>query len=336
MDSLTHIAIGALIGEAYAGKRLGRRALLFGAIYQSIPDVDFIAAFFLPPTENILVHRGFTHSFLFAILITIIISFFANRWRKVKGFGFSNWMAFVGLEIFVHLLLDGLNAYGVGWLEPFSHQRFAYNVIFVIDPIYSIWLGISCTALLVLHQNHHARLNWVRFGLLASSIYICFCLINKMIVNNRVEYSLSSQKIQYKRYLTTPTALNNLLWYCIAESDSGYHIGYRSVFDRSEEMKFQYFPRNEPLLASLKNEDEVKNLLQFSNGFYSVEQLEDGLLFNDLRFGRIAGWERGETEFTFHYYLQQPTKNILVVQRGRFAEWNLETMKSLVKRIKGK
>jgi inner membrane protein len=335
MDSLTHIAIGALIGEAYAGKRLGRRALLFGAIYQSIPDVDFIAASFLSPTENILVHRGFTHSFLFAILITIIISFFANRWRKVKGFGFSNWMVFVGIEIFVHLLLDGLNAYGVGWFEPFSHQRFAYNVIFVIDPLYSIWLGISCAALVVLHQNHRARIRWVRFGLLASSVYLCFCFINKMIVDNRVERSLSSQQIQYKRYFTTPTALNNLLWYCVAESDSGYYVGYRSVFDKSKEIKFQYFPRNESLLATLKNEDEVKNLLQFSNGFYTIERLDEGLLFNDLRFGRIAGWERAETDFTFHYYLEQPTKNILVVQRGRFAEWNWATIKSLVKRING-
>jgi inner membrane protein len=335
MDSLTHLAIGALIGEAYAGKRLGRRALLFGAMYQSIPDIDFIGAFFLSPTENLLVHRGFTHSFLFAILITIIVSFFANRWRKAKDFGFSNWVIFVGIEIFVHLVLDGLNAYGVGWLEPFSHKRFAFNAIFVVDPLFSIWLGISCTALLLLHQRHRARLKWVHFGLLASSIYLCFCFINKMIVSNRMEHSLNSQEIPYKRYFTTPTGLNSLLWYCVAESDSGYHIGYRSVFDGSTEIKFQYFPRNKSMLENIREEDEVKRLMQFSNGFFTVEQWHDGLLFNDLRFGRIAGWEKMTTEFSFHYYLKEPTKNTLLVQRGRFAEWNWATLKSLVKRISG-
>jgi inner membrane protein len=335
MDSLTHIAIGALIGEAYAGKPLGRRAMLFGAIYQSIPDMDFIGSFFLSPTENILLHRGFTHSFLFGILITVTISFFANRWRNIKDFRFSNWMVFVGIEVFAHLILDSLNAYGVGWLEPFSHQRFAYNTIFVIDPLYSIWLGISCTALLVLKQNHSARIKWVRFALMTSLLYLVLCLFNKLVINNRVERSLSFQEIQYKRYLTTPTALNNLLWYCVAESDSGYHIGYSSIFDRSKEIKFQYFPRNESLLTILKKESEVKSLLQFSNGFYTVEQLDDGMLFNDLRFGRIGGWERAETEFTFHYYLQQPHRNVLVVQRGRFAEWNWVTLQSLIKRIQG-
>jgi inner membrane protein len=335
MDSLTHIAVGALIGEAYAGKQLGRKAMLFGAIFQSIPDMDFVGAFFLSPTENVLFHRGFTHSFLFGTLISIVLSFCASRWHRAKVLSFNSWMIFIGAEIFVHLILDGLNAYGVGWFEPFSHYRFAFNAIFVIDPLYSIWLGISCVALLVLKQNHLSRIKWVRFGLFASLLYLTFCLVNKFFVNHWVERSLDSQRIPYQRYLTTPTALNNLLWYCVVESESGYYIGYRSIFDTSKEIKFQYFPRNPSMLTELKNEDEVKRLLQFSNGFYTVEQLNEGLLFNDLRFGRIAGWERWDTEFTFHYYLQQPNKNTLVVQRGRFAEWNWPTMKSLVKRIQG-
>lgn len=31
MDSLTHIALGAVIGEVYAGKALGRKAMIIGA-----------------------------------------------------------------------------------------------------------------------------------------------------------------------------------------------------------------------------------------------------------------------------------------------------------------
>ena len=49
MDSLTHLALGACMGEAFAGKTLGKKAMLWGAITQSIPDIDFIKAkvFFL-------------------------------------------------------------------------------------------------------------------------------------------------------------------------------------------------------------------------------------------------------------------------------------------------
>ncbi len=335
MDSLTHIAIGAIIGEVYAGKSLGRRAMLLGALYQSIPDMDFLGSFFLSPTENLLAHRGLTHSFFFGIIITTAISFFACRKKRNASFGFNNWRLFVGLEILVHLILDGFNAYGVGWFEPFSHQRISYNAIFVVDPLYSVWLVISCIALLILHQHRPSRLKWAWFGLVASSLYLCVCLVNKVIINKCMVETLRSQQISYKRTITTPTTFNNLLWYCIAESDSGYFIGYRSIFDQTTTIDFHYFPRKSTLLYSIKNEKEVKQLLQFSNGFYTVEHTEDGLLFNDLRFGRIAGWENKKTNFTFHYYLQDPQRNNLVVQRGRFAEWNRSVMESLLKRIQG-
>ena len=69
MDSLTHIALGACVGEAFFGRKIGRKAMLWGALAQSIPDVDFLAAFWLNTTDNLLAHRGFTHSILFGLLI---------------------------------------------------------------------------------------------------------------------------------------------------------------------------------------------------------------------------------------------------------------------------
>src|SRR5688572_11231864 len=107
MDSLTHIAIGAIIGEACAGKPLGKKAMLIGAAFQSIPDIDFVASFFLSPTSNLLAHRGFTHSLLFSFLITIGLSLLLSRKRQLN---FSAWMVFIGVEILIHLLLDACNA----------------------------------------------------------------------------------------------------------------------------------------------------------------------------------------------------------------------------------
>ena len=44
MDSLTHIVVGAVMGDAIAGRRLGRKAMWLGALFQTIPDFDVIAA----------------------------------------------------------------------------------------------------------------------------------------------------------------------------------------------------------------------------------------------------------------------------------------------------
>jgi inner membrane protein len=45
MDSLTHIVTGACIGELFLGKQLGKKAMLWGAITQSLPDIDFVTSF---------------------------------------------------------------------------------------------------------------------------------------------------------------------------------------------------------------------------------------------------------------------------------------------------
>jgi len=45
LDTLTHIALGAIIGEAIGGKKLGKKALLVGAAVQCLPDIDFFASF---------------------------------------------------------------------------------------------------------------------------------------------------------------------------------------------------------------------------------------------------------------------------------------------------
>ena len=47
MDSLTQIVLGGAIGELIAGKRMGNKAVLWGAIAGTIPDLDvFLRVFF--------------------------------------------------------------------------------------------------------------------------------------------------------------------------------------------------------------------------------------------------------------------------------------------------
>jgi inner membrane protein len=52
MDSITHIALGACMGEAFAGKKLGHKALIWGAVAQSFPDIDFITSFWMDTSST--------------------------------------------------------------------------------------------------------------------------------------------------------------------------------------------------------------------------------------------------------------------------------------------
>ncbi len=65
MDSLTQIVLGASVGEVVLGKKVGNKAMLYGAIAGTIPDLDVIARNFTDTITANEMHRGFTHSFYF-------------------------------------------------------------------------------------------------------------------------------------------------------------------------------------------------------------------------------------------------------------------------------
>ncbi len=335
MDSLTHFAIGACIGDLFLGRKIGKKAMLYGIIAASLPDIDFIASFWLDPADNLLAHRGFTHSFLFAILSVLALAFILRKRHITDKVPVKVWLAFMGTEIFIHIFLDGLNAYGVGWFEPFSHYRISYNLIFVADPFFSIWPGIAVVFLLIVKHNNRKRRAWAFFALLLSSFYLMYCLSNKLRIESTARYALVHQGIPYNRYFTTPTPFNNWLWFVVAETDSGFHIGYHSVLDGSRQWEFHYFPRNENLLAPYREQKDLQKLVRFSQGYYTSDSTRFGVEFNDLRFGQVMGWQNPEAPFVFHFYLQDRGANKMVVQRGRFANWNRETLRAFLKRIGG-
>ena len=375
MDSITHIVLGATVGEALAGRRLGKKALLLGALAQSLPDIDFIASFWLDTAHDVAAHRGITHSFLFIAVMAPLLAWAARGYFRTAEMGWGRWLFFFGFELLLHILLDAFNAYGTGWFEPFSHHRISFNILFVADPFYSIWLGISFCVLVLLRRGHRARRFWTAFGLVCSSCYLYYCILNKFKVDKWAQHELAQKHIVYKRYFTTPTPLNNWLWYIVAEDSAGYHTAYLSVFDRKFPKGFNFFPRNDSLLAPLRNQEDVRQLLRFSQGYYTVEQWKetqlrdtlgvelpgqgraerdtlrvaapgkdtlhvtapgkDTLVFNDLRFGQMRGWENGQSRFVFHYFLQRPGDNLVILQRGRFAGWDRHAVQAFIRRIRG-
>jgi inner membrane protein len=336
VDSITHVALGAIVGEAIAGKKLGKRALFLGAIAQSIPDIDFLAAFWLSPADNLLAHRGFTHSILFGVIATGAMAVIAQRLHRPQKVLYREWILFFSFEIFLHLLLDVCNAYGVGLLEPFSAKRFSFHVLYVADPFYSIWLGIALAALMIIDSKNIHRRRWIYFGVIASSAYFLHALTNKVQMVRGISAAMEVSNINHNRILTTPTPLNSWLWFVAVEADSGFHVTHRSTFDNADEpFHFVYFPKKDSLLLPFRQQHEVVQLMRFSQGYYTVEEKNGFIVFNDLRFGQITGWHDPHADFVFHYYINNPDENLLVIQRGRFSNWNKETFGSMVERIKG-
>lgn len=336
MDSLTHIVLGACVGEAVYAKKLRKKALLLGAFAQSFPDVDILASLWLSPTENLLFHRSITHSFVFVLLAAPLLAWTINRFFPSLQLSQPKLTGFFILQMALHILLDTCNAYGTQLLWPFSPERFSFDLLFVADPFFSLPLLLSALAFLVLKKHHPLRKKWLLAGILLPVGYLIYAVSNKLSVNRQVERVLKEQQIPHHDFITKPTAFNTWLWYVLVPAEEGYYIGYRSVFDAEEDITpFEYYPQNRYLLASRETSADIDRLKIFADGHYTVEQHGDSLLFNVVRFGRIAGWDQEDTDFTFHYYLNEGFDNTTVMQRGRLREWNLGTMIRLIRRIKG-
>jgi inner membrane protein len=319
-----------------AGKKVGKRALFYGALAQSLPDIDFVASFFLSPAEDLLAHRGITHSFLFLFVAGIVLALTTERIHRPQQVKLSEWIVFYFVEIGLHLALDVCNAYGTGLLEPFSDRRFSLHLLFVADPLYSLWLFIALAGLMIMSSKNPARRKWIFASLAISSVYFAYAITNKLETTSDVKTALEKQRLGYTRILTTPTPLNTWLWFVAAETDSGFHLTHHSVWDNDERpLNFSFVRRRDDLLDPFLKDKDTGHLLKFSQGFYTVEQREDHVIFNDLRFGQAGGWSDPNAPFVFYYYLDDLDANALLIQRGRFANWNRETMTDFVNRIRG-
>ena len=107
MDSLTQIVLGAAVGEASLGKKVGNKAMLWGAIAGTIPDLDVLVKFFTDDLSANEMHRGFSHSILFCIIAAPLLGWIIHRiYAKKEEASWKNWSMLSFWAFFTHPLLD--------------------------------------------------------------------------------------------------------------------------------------------------------------------------------------------------------------------------------------
>ena len=149
MDNLTHSLIGAALGQAGLKRRTGLAmpALIIGA---NLPDVD--AGCVIYGLESLAMRRGITHGPIALVVLPLLLAgalWWFDTWQERRGkrpegrlpvhFGWLLALSFIAC--LTHPLFDWLNNYGIRLLEPFSHQWFYGDTLFIIDPWIIAMLG---------------------------------------------------------------------------------------------------------------------------------------------------------------------------------------------------
>ncbi|MFK7843828.1 MAG: metal-dependent hydrolase [Rhodothermales bacterium] len=303
MDSLTQFVLGAAVGEATLGKKEGNKAMLWGGIAGTIPDLDILIYPFVPEVQELAIHRGLSHSFVFALLAPIPFGVILSRIYK-RSSSWAKWTNLFLWAFLTHILVDALTNYGTQLFYPFSDHPVSFDSIFIIDLLYTLPLIIGLVVALVAgKKNKFQRTRANQIGLFVSSLYLVFTLVNKSFVTQVFEDTLQSQNISYEQLFTNPSPLNNILWYGVADDGTDLWIGSYSWFDEDKNISFERVPKNKELLAPYHGQLPVERLFWFSKGYFAVEEVDGALYVNDVRFPRTDLYLDEDGGYVFSFRL---------------------------------
>jgi len=91
MDSLTQMALGAAVGEMVLGRKIGNKAMFWGAVGGTIPDLDILANPFLSEAASVKFHRGPTHSIFFSAVFSVLMAWIMEKYYSSYLFHSTIW-----------------------------------------------------------------------------------------------------------------------------------------------------------------------------------------------------------------------------------------------------
>jgi len=329
MDSLTQIVLGAAVGEAVAGRKLGNWALLLGAIAGTLPDLDVLATWgSSDQIRQLQIHRAYSHSMFTHILAAFPLAWISILAAKNRGYlkrlnfrqrvyaypwlritqtmdranmGWKKWYLFWFLGLFTHALLDCGTTYGTRLFLPFTKYQVAFNNVSVIDPLYTLPFLVLLILMMCYRRGSDKRKKWFKIAWIVSSTYMLLTFGLKFGVHQKFKNTLVEQGKSFTELNSTPTILNAILWSGIAYDKDSLHVAEYSYLRNDIPIHWISFARN---LDQMERYDceALETMAWFGDGNYFVEPLsEDSMRFYTTKFGRM----RLDTEVaseTFMFY----------------------------------
>ena len=303
MDSLTQIVLGASVAEATLGKKIGNKAIVLGAIAGTIPDLDIVSRFFVDDLTATVMHRGFSHSFLFPFVAAPILAWVLKKiYSNYTDVSFNDWFKMFFLAIITHPLLDAQTTWGTQLFWPLE-WRVAIENIFIIDPIYTFPFLTFLILTAFQDKLSKKRKLYNSLGLIISSAYLLMTLSFKGIAHYKIAKALEENNIEYKDINTRATYFNSILWSSQVELEDSYIFTYYSLFDKSKPVFTKTFPKNHNMLQPFIDERKIQQLIIISNGHYLMTKENNELIFWNLKLG-LKGFDENASPYIWSYVIK--------------------------------
>lgn len=218
MDPLTQGVLGAAATQAFVGRRVGRRAWLYGAVGGMTADLDVLIRSSDNPLVAFEYHRHFTHSLAF-IPIGGLLSALPWILRRSHRPNARRIVLATTVGYATHAFLDACTSYGTLLWWPFSHTRVAWSWVSIVDPlvtiplIVAVWLSARrCTA------------RAARIGLLWTALYLAWGGVLHGRAVREIEATAHARGHVPERVDAFPSLATNLLWRTTYLDDGRIHV----------------------------------------------------------------------------------------------------------------
>jgi len=228
MDPVSQGLVGSVLPGSVSNKKEIRLAVAIGFLSGLLADIDIIIRSSTDPLLFIEYHRQFTHSLIFIPIGGLVAAAFCWLFLK-KRLSFWKIYFYAVLGYGTHCFLDACTNYGTELLWPFTDLKVAWNIVSIIDPIFTLTLLLLVIIAVIIKSSLIARI-----GLIFAVCYLLFGLYQRERVEDVLLALAESRGHQVERVMVHPSIGNLLVWRSIYESDGNYYVEAIRVAPLSE------------------------------------------------------------------------------------------------------
>ncbi|MBG30942.1 MAG: hydrolase [Opitutae bacterium] len=282
------LAGAALAGSGASDEKEVRHALFVGFAAGLLPDLDVFIRSAEDPLLRLEFHRQFTHSLIFIPLGGLLAAAILWPFFRRKATFRRTWcMASLGYG--THGLIDACTSYGTYLLWPFSDVRVAWNIVAIIDPVFSLVL-ILLLGLAFLRRNPRLARQGLCFGL----AWLFLGAIQRERAETGARQLAEGRGHSVERIVVKPSIFNNLLWRSTYLSDGAIHADALRLHAFSGPTLYE--GGSVPLLDWQEMESvygidsrayrDAKRFTHFSDGFVALKP-DDLNVIGDFRYALL-------------------------------------------------
>lgn len=286
MDILTQGLLGAALAQSVADKTTRKSATWTGFLAGLLADADVLISSNRDPLLTLEYHRHFTHSVFFipvgALLAACLLWYFSRHkltFKQLYLFCFAGY----SLSGFI----DACTSYGTYLFWPLIDQRISFNIISIVDPVFTL---ILLAGVFLAWEQLTAR--YAYFALVLCGAYLLLGLIQHNRAYELAQSLIAERAHPAKKVLVKPSFANILLWRTVYVSDHKIHVdalrlGINTKVYPGESVSRFNVQKDLPELStdSILYSD-LKRFNEFSHGYVARDPGNENIL-GDIRYSML-------------------------------------------------